>query len=170
MKNLKFILVILLFCGISYAQDQVISQTEEVDIENIQELAKADAKADFNTQRKLGWGGASIVATWGGILSRPVLTKGGMGRVSIPASIFGLMAIPIASALMPVNLPEERERELSSKSGEYEAIYREAYRLAIMRLRFKYSLGSSVASLGVTFVTGMVIGLLLTPAWATSVT
>ena len=168
MKNLKFILVILLFCGISYAQDQVISQTEEVDIENIQELAKADAKADFNTQRKLGWGGASIVATWGGILSRPALT--GWGRVSKLASIIGLMAIPIASQQMPVNLPEERERELSSKNGEYEAIYREAYRLAIKRLRFKYSLGSSVASLGVAVVTELVIGILLMGSWATSVT
>lgn len=59
MKNLKFILVILLLYGISYAQDQVISQTEDVDIENIQELAKADAKSDFKTLSKLGWGGSS---------------------------------------------------------------------------------------------------------------
>lgn len=83
MRKVKFKIVILVFVCNIFAQEQIINQTENLDIAQIQHNAKADANSDFNTERKLRWGGASIAATWGGILSGPVLTRGGDGDVCL---------------------------------------------------------------------------------------
>lgn len=144
MRKVKFNIVILVFVCNLFAQEQIINQTEKLDIAQIQQKAKVDAKSDFNTLKKLGWGGASIAATLGGILSSLVLTKA--------ASIIGLMAIPIASHQMPVNLPQEREKELSSKSDKHQAIYHLAYESAMKKQRLKYSLASPPACLGLAYV------------------
>ena len=162
MKQIKFALVFLLFLGVTFAQEQAITQIEISDITQIEEKAIADAKADFDKKSKLGWGGASIVATWGGILSRPIL-YGGTGRVFLPAVVIGFLVTPIASEAMPVNLPQKRELELSSKSSEYEVIYLDAYRSKIMSSRLKYSWGTPLASFGVIIVAGIIIEFLVTP-------
>ena len=72
--------------------------------------------------------------------------------MSIHAFIIGLMAIQIASHQMPVNLPQEREKELSSKSGKHQAIYHLAYESAIKKQRLKYSLASPPGCLGLAYV------------------
>ena len=67
--------MILVFVCNLFSQEQIINQTENSDIAQIQQKAKVDAKSDFNILKKLGWGGASIAATLGGILLRPGLSK-----------------------------------------------------------------------------------------------
>ena len=58
-----------------------------------------------------------------------------------------------ASYLMPVNIPGHRFYKLTTKSEEYQNVYRTAYDRAIRNQRLKHSIigtGCSIVVLGVT--------------------
>lgn len=159
MKNLKFILVILLFYGISYAQGQAISQTEEVDTVQIEHRAVAAAKSDFNTLKKLGWGGSSIIIAGGVVaLVGPGERSGFVAGVPVNL-LLGLLSPPAAAYLTPVNVPQNREMEVSSKGNDYQTVYRLAYGSATRKQRLKYLLAGPLL-LGGLFVVGALVLLL----------
>lgn len=148
MKQLNFSLVILLFIGITFAQAQVISQTEEFDITQIEEKAKANAKSDFNTLRKFGWGGSSCITLWGFML----IYEGVIPVFYLPAETpwieIGLLAPFVPACFFPVNIPEYREKELLSVSSEYQRkVYRAQYLRQTKIQRMKYLLVGEVPTL-----------------------
>ena len=155
MKQLNFSLVILLFISITYAQAQVISQTEEFDITQIEEKAKADARADFDISKRMTWGVRSLLL---GVSSVPAALF--LGIWTIPGAILGPIAL---SYIAQVQLPSERMNELSSRRNEYGGVYVESYQKEIKILRMKYSFLGSISGIAIPigflfFGTGLVVG------------
>lgn len=147
MKQYKSAFVIFLFCGIVYGQDHQINQTEEMDIANIQERAKADAKSDFTTLSKLGWFGTSFVSLWGSALIFEGVIGPGL-PLNFPWVKTGLIAPPVLAGISPVKLREYREKELLSRSTEYYAkVYRAQYISQIKIQRIKYLLAGEIPTL-----------------------
>ena len=158
MKQLNFSLVILLFIGVTYAQAQVISQTEELDITQIEEKAKVDARTDFDISKRLTWGAGSalsgflsLFATFSELEDHPViLVPMGLALVSGPF---------IASKFIDVDFPETRQMELANESERYRSVYRSRYISEIRKLRTTYSLAAPVGC-GVTAI-GLYVWLFL---------
>jgi len=118
------------------------------------EIATADAKEDFNT--KLIWSGASIAAFAGGFYvgDDNLLDQGWLMGGAV-----ALIGPPAASYLIPVNIPRHRFYELSTKSEEYQIVYRTAYNSVTRNQRLKYSLlgtGGSIVALGVYAALGLI--------------
>lgn len=141
MKRLNLSFIILLFVSAVFAQDQVISQSEELNVAQIEEKAKEDAKTDFTGHQKTKWGAGSLLTSWGGLIG------------SIPGVIIGIAAPFSAAKYFQVNFPEHRELELSSKSAEYQNTYRPVYIKEIIKQRRKYAmLGPSSCGLVILFI------------------
>ncbi|MCH8013162.1 MAG: hypothetical protein IIA61_14685 [Candidatus Marinimicrobia bacterium] len=144
MKQLNFSLVILLFIGITYAQAQVISQNEELDITQIEEKAKVDARTDFDLSKRLTWGVGSalsgflsLFATFSELEDHPVIL--------VPMGLVLVSGPFIASKIIDVALPDTRQTQLANESERYRSVYRSKYISEIKKHRLTYSLVSPVA-------------------------
>ena len=150
MKQLKLSLTILLMVGVLFPQEAV-NLTEELDIAKIKRRAKADAKSDFNTQRKFGWGGSCCIAFGGFVLIYEGLIRGFGLSPSGPAPFeIALIAPFVVAGFFPVNLPQYREKELLSRSSEYHRkVYRAQYSRQIKIQRMKYVLVGGVPTFAI---------------------
>jgi len=152
MKNYIIAIVIVLFFGQVSGQDNQIGQIEEMDVVNIQERAKVDAKADFTRVHKLAWVGSFFISLVGSV----VISEGPLEIFmagDFPLAETSLIAPPVLAGILPVNLPENREKELSRRSSayprqiyqeQYRGLYRESYVRQIKIQRVKYLLGGGV--------------------------
>lgn len=114
-------------------------QAEELDIAQIKKKAKSDARLDSDLESNVFWCGTSFILSSSGILLRNSLSGGIRDAVNF-GIVAGLVGLPLAAFLKKVNLPENREKDLSSESREYQTIYRSEYSSQIKRQRLKYSL------------------------------
>ena len=159
MEQLKLSLIILVLVSVAFAQEQPIDQTKEFDIAQIREKAKTDALSDFNPESNVGWCGLSVLLTVGTYLSIPIAAESKNPAFTV-ASLAGLVALSTAAYVRKVNMPENRERDISSKGQEYGTIYRSEYDLIVKMQRFKYTLlGPAVLGLAAGF--GVVRNLVL---------
>jgi len=160
MKQINFTLVFLLFIGVSYAQEQAITQTKELDTTQIEEIAVADAKADFGKSKKLVWGGgAALTSIVSGISA--MLSLNNEPLPGVPLALVLASAPIIAALIMEVEMPEERQRqlELANVSQQHRSVYRTKYISEIKKRRLAYASRYSLTGVGIGF--GLIIALII---------
>ena len=164
MKQLNFSLGIFLFIGLTYAQAQVISQTEELDITRIEKKAKLDARTDFDISKRLTWGvGSTLSGVAAGLSGYLVfirdLTDLEDYTLILVSTGLALVSGPfLASIIIDVNLPETRQMEVANEGERYRYVYRSKYISEIKKHRLIYSLASPVVAVATLFGLLNVIG------------
>ncbi|MCH7733025.1 MAG: hypothetical protein IIB44_11060 [Candidatus Marinimicrobia bacterium] len=150
MKQLNFSLVILLFIGITYAQAQVRSQTEELDITQIEEKAKVEARTDFDISKKLTWGVGSTLygcltfwVTFSMLEDTPLFIEDHV-FILVPMGLALSLGPSIASKIIDVDFPETRQMEIINETERYQSVYRSKYISEIKKRRLTYSLAAPV--------------------------
>ena len=144
---LKRITSLMIFIAIVFGQQS--RSRLELEASIIQELAKADAKEDFNSGLK--WAGISSAAFIGGfyvVVNEMIFSNEEMdnlmgGTIAFAAPIYIIHKIPVDNS---------RLNNLLTKNEKHRNAYRIAYEKEIRKQRLKYSLlgtGCSTVALGV---------------------
>ena len=118
---LKRITSLMIFIAVAFGQQSTSGLELEESI--IQELAKADAKEDFNSGLK--WSALSMVALIGELYLK------GMWPLTFAAPIYLIQITPVDNS---------RLYTLYTKNKKHRMVYRTAYEKEIRKLRLKYSI------------------------------
>ena len=145
---LKRITSLMIFIAVAFGQQSTSGLELEESI--IQELAKADAKEDFNSGLK--WAGISTAAFIGGLYvgDDNSLDKGWLmgSAVAFAEPIYIIHKIPVDNS---------RLYTLSTKNEKHRNAYRIAYEKEIRKQRLKYSLLGPPVGCGVLVVVFVII-------------
>ncbi len=158
---MKQFLPLLILTGLLSGQDAV--ETPSIDtlsqfgtLEELEEQARMDAKADFTTLKKLQWGFAAIAVPFG---ISALISEEEEFNIPLPAWLI----IPVASRVVPVKLPKSRKTELTARNDEYRKIYLGAYEKAAKKERVSISSKGCCVGIGVATVAVIIL------VWAFSV-
>ncbi len=135
---LKRITSLMIFIAVAFGQQSTSGLELEESI--IQELAKADAKEDFNSGLK--WSALSMVALIGELYLK------GMWPLTFAAPIYLIQITPVDNS---------RLYTLYTKNKKHRMVYRKAYEKEIRKQRLKYFLlgppvGCGVLVVGLVFI------------------
>lgn len=162
MKRVQPILVLFLLVGCAFCQEKDTAKIEDLDIAQIEEKAKMDAKTDF---KKLKWIGKSFLSGFGGVAlagigGRMLLGTHRPSGIEIPL-LLGVVIAPTAAITMShIDLPRHREIEIENQTLEYQNRYRSEYTAEIKARRYLYSIIGFSIGLPIYFFAWIWIGII----------